>query len=799
MSLLTAEDRDELAVLGGERSLEERQETVVDGIARAAEAFADEVAVREGATEMSFRALQESSKALGRRLVGQGVRPGDFVGLFCRRSLHSVVGLLGILEARAAYVPIDPDLPAARVESLLADCGARLVVVGPAAEAESLPTGVRAVPVDGFTTPAEGPAGREDVLERPTRADAAYLLYTSGSTGRPKGVVVDHGALADYLQWASEEYAQGERLTYALCTSLSFDLTVTCLFLPLLTGGCLEIHPPSAGPVDTAVLDVARSGTAEVVKLTPAHLSLLRRVDLSSSALRRVIVGGEDFKTHLARAIHEQLGGRATLWNEYGPTEAVVGCTVHRFDPRVDEGSSVPIGLPADGVSLEILNGSGVAVPVGVPGELWIGGDRLARGYLGQVELTAERFQLDPARPERRRYRTGDLVRLSASGALEFLGRCDRQVKIGGLRIEPGEVEAALLSHPAVEDCVVVARRPRGAAERSARPDRHCARCGLSSSYPGVTFDDGGVCDTCLAYEEIRERAQAYFKRREELAALFEGSRRERGGDYDCLMLLSGGKDSTYALCQLVEMGLDVYAFTLDNGFISEAAKANIRRVTQELGVHHEMATTPAMNAIFRDSLARFSNVCHGCFKAIYTLSIARARALGIPRIVTGLSRGQMFETRLTEELFRDGRFSPEEVDAAVLAARKVYHRVDDEVARSLDVSMFRDDRVWEEVELVDFYRYCDDSLEEMLAYLDRKVPWVRPEDTGRSTNCLINDTGIYVHKRERGFHNYELPYSWDVRLGHKTRAEALAELDDEHRRGSGAPSARRDRLRARW
>ena len=265
-----------------------------------------------------------------------------------------------------------------------------------------------------------------------------------------------------------------------------------------------------------------------------------------------------------------------------------------------------------------------------------------------------------------------------------------------------------------------------------------------------------------------------------ELASVFEESARANESEYDCLMLLSGGKDSTYALCRLVEMGLSVYAFTLDNGFIADGAKENIRRVADMLGVPVEFATTPAMNAIFHDSLMRFANVCNGCFKTIYTLSMQRARQLGIPIIVTGLSRGQMFETRLTEEMFRDGRLSPEEVDSAVLAARKAYHRIPDEVARSLDVGMFEDDRIFEQVRFIDFYRYCDVGMDEMLSYLKREVPWVRPQDTGRSTNCLINDVGIYVHNRERGFHNYALPYSWDVRLGHKERDAALAELDDE-------------------
>jgi acyl carrier protein len=265
----------------------------------------------------------------------------------------------------------------------------------------------------------------------------------------------------------------------------------------------------------------------------------------------------------------------------------------------------------------------------------------------------------------------------------------------------------------------------------------------------------------------------------DELRALFRQSAGRGGGRYDCMMLLSGGKDSSYALCRLVEMGLRVYAFSFDNGYISEQAKENIRRVVAALHVDHEFATSPAMPAIFRDSLTRFSNVCNGCFKTIYTLSMNRARELGIPIIVTGLSRGQFFETRLTSELFRDGR-SAEEVDAAVLAARKAYHRLEDEVSRSLDVRIFQDDRIFEEIRIVDFYRYCDAGLDEILAYLEKRVPWMRPSDTGRSTNCLINDVGIYIHSRERGFHNYALPYSWDVRLSHKTRDEALDELHDE-------------------
>jgi acyl carrier protein len=243
-------------------------------------------------------------------------------------------------------------------------------------------------------------------------------------------------------------------------------------------------------------------------------------------------------------------------------------------------------------------------------------------------------------------------------------------------------------------------------------------------------------------------------------------------------VLLSGGKDSTYALAKLVGMGVSVLAFTLDNGYISESAKANIRRVVNVLGVDHVFGETPAMNEIFVDSLKRFSNVCNGCFKTIYTLSTKVAFEKKIPFIVTGLSRGQFFETRLTEELF--WKDDVESIDKTILEARKSYHRVDDAVKRLLDTSIFDEEAVFEKVQFLDFYRFVDVDFEEMMDYLDKHLPWIRPSDTGRSTNCLINQAGIFVHKKERGYSNYAFPYSWDVRMGHKTREVSLDEIDEE-------------------
>jgi acyl carrier protein len=244
------------------------------------------------------------------------------------------------------------------------------------------------------------------------------------------------------------------------------------------------------------------------------------------------------------------------------------------------------------------------------------------------------------------------------------------------------------------------------------------------------------------------------------------------------LVALSGGKDSTYALCKMVELGAKPLAITLDPGYLSDIARENISRVTRALRVEHRYLTTPVMKEIFVDSLKRHSNVCNGCFKTLYTLSVNLALELNVGCIVTGLSRGQLFETRLSY-LYKTDTYDEERIEHDILQARLIYHRMDDAVSRLLDTRCFQDSALFGKVRFLDFYRYVDVSVDEVYRYLQSEVGWTRPGDTGRSTNCLINNTGIFVHNAERGYHNYSLPYSWDVRLGHKSREAAMRELDD--------------------
>ena len=247
-----------------------------------------------------------------------------------------------------------------------------------------------------------------------------------------------------------------------------------------------------------------------------------------------------------------------------------------------------------------------------------------------------------------------------------------------------------------------------------------CVRCGLGIDVPGVELDDAASVRRVRSFDVVAPQTDEWFRTEADLDERL-ASRAPRAGEYDCLHLLSGGKDSTYALYQLVERGWRVHALTLDNGFISEGAKENVRRSIADLGITHEFATTDAMNEIFRDSLDRYSNVCQGCYKTIYTLAVARAHEMGIPVIVTGLSRGQFFETRLVPHQFDEGRFDPDAIDATVLEARRVYHHTPDAVTELLPEQAVFDATasVLDEIEFVDFYRYVDVDLAELYRYLE--------------------------------------------------------------------------------
>jgi amino acid adenylation domain-containing protein len=725
-------------------------------IQRRLRAEPDLVVVEYRETTLTAAEFDRRADVLAHRLVADGLRPGGTVGLRMPRSIDVLIAVHGVLRAGGVFVMLSPDDPPARHELIAADAELFTILDELPAVAPETPAGTSTLPEVGLD-------------------DRAYVLYTSGSTGEPKGVPISHRGLADYLRFAVDAYVgDGPPPVVALHSALVFDLTITSLFLSFLTGGRVVVFDQE--PV-TALGEIARDDRITLLKATPSQLELFVRLAAEPRPLQTVVVGGEAFRRPVAQRMLDVCEPGVRIFNEYGPTEAVVGCMIHEWSPDDDHGIDVPIGHACPGSELRILDADGHPTPTGAWGELFVRRPGMAQHYLNRPELSAERF-VDLDADGAVWYRTGDRARVERPGVAVYGGRMDDQLKVNGIRLEPAEVEAALVAVDGIESALVRIWHP---ADRAGTDVERCTRCGLGVDVPGVELDGSGVCNACRTFEIVAPQTERWFRTEADLADRLAAARVRRTGEYDCLHLLSGGKDSTYALYQLVEQGWRVHALTLDNGFISDGAKENVRRSIADLGITHEFATTEAMNEIFRDSLDRYSNVCQGCYKTIYTIAVARARQLGIPVIVTGLSRGQFFETRLVPHQFESGRFDPDEIDQTVLEARRVYHQTPDAVTELLpEQRVFDDISVLDEIEFVDFYRYVDVDLAELYRFLEERAPWVRPADTGRSTNCLINVAGISVHRRERGFHNYAEPYSWDVRLGHKTRDEALEELDDE-------------------
>ncbi|MHC3426245.1 amino acid adenylation domain-containing protein [Streptomyces sp. DT18] len=416
---------------------------------------------------LSYAELAARADRFAAGLRRAGVREGDHVGVCLRRGPDLLAAFLGVWLAGGTYVPIDPHHPAARIAAVLADTG-QPPVVTEAGTATSLPGGVRPLFTDTFAEPpADPPAdaghpadaasrGAEGAVEFHADAERpAYVLHTSGSTGRPKGVLVPHGGIANRVRWLARRLRPGDRML--LKTTVGFDAAGLELFAPLVAGATVVLAPEGAERDPAALLRTVGEHRVTVLQGVP---SVYRRLVEEpgwehATALRLLFSAGEPLHAELCRALSERAPG-AEIWNTYGPTEASVDITEHRWDPERDPGA-VPIGRPIGNMRVVVLDRAGHPVPLGVPGELHAGGVGLALGYLGRPGQTAERFVPDPHRPGARLYRTGDRVRWRADGVLEYLGRLDQQVKVNGVRIEPGEVEAALAAHPWVRAAVVAA------------------------------------------------------------------------------------------------------------------------------------------------------------------------------------------------------------------------------------------------------------------------------------------------------------------------------------------------------
>ena len=427
------------------------------------------IALVDGERQVTFQEIQRLASQLAHTLSREGAGPESLVALCLERSAGLVVAVLAILKTGGAYVPLDPSYPVERLAFLLEDSRALLLVTRRSLAA-TFPAGTtRVLCLEGerLEHNEEG-VSSDPIREDVTPQHLAYIIYTSGSTGRPKGVMVTHQGLMNYLSWAIKAYDLTDPADYGalLHSSISFDLTVTSLFAPLLVGQTLRLLGEDEKETLQAALQVP--GTFRLLKITPAHLEMLGQPQAwapgeAEGKVGTLIVGGEALlRRHLSAWQASAPGSR--IINEYGPTETVVGCCTYELPALEQVQEPIPIGRPIANTQLYILDRSLQPLPIGVAGELYIGGAGVARGYLQRPELTAERFVPDPfgGMVGARLYRSGDLARYRPDGTIEFIGRLDQQVKVRGYRIEPGEIEAVLHEHPAVAEAFVVVREARG-------------------------------------------------------------------------------------------------------------------------------------------------------------------------------------------------------------------------------------------------------------------------------------------------------------------------------------------------
>ncbi|MHC0062934.1 amino acid adenylation domain-containing protein [Nostoc sp. UIC 10890] len=451
-----------------------QDQTLVTMFEQQAARTPDNIAVVFEDQSLSYEELNQKANQLANYLLElkteQQLPDNPLIAICVERSLEMVIGLFGILKMGGAYVPIDPNYPQERIRFMLEDCGVRVLLTH-----SQLKNRLAIKECDGqyqiLYLDREGTGKREQGTENPkiqNQDDLAYVIYTSGSTGQPKGVEILHRGLSNYLHWAKDFYAVAQGQGTPVQSSLSFDATITSLFLPLICGRTTTLVREKQ-EIEALANIVKQNKHLSLVKITPSHLEILNQQlnpDAMPNRVNAFILGGEALQANqiIPWLTHAP---NTRLINEYGPTEAVVGCCVYEATGKKDVIGDLLIGQPIANARIYILDNQNQPLPPGIPGELCIAGAGLARGYLNRAEFTAEKFiELELFGEKERVYKTGDLARWLRDGNLEYLGRIDNQIKLRGFRVELGEIEALLAQHPKIQQAVVILAGESAIAQR---------------------------------------------------------------------------------------------------------------------------------------------------------------------------------------------------------------------------------------------------------------------------------------------------------------------------------------------
>lgn len=416
--------------------------TVIDLIKSQIEKYPARTAVEHNGINLSFRDLDRQTDILAFMLKDSGLHNNEIAAIYMKNSIDVFIGILGIMKAGGAFLPIDMNCPPERIQYMLEDSKSRFLITN--LETNDIFFSGTVISINEVINCLI--YNNSSITCEIKQDNLAYVLYTSGSTGRPKGVMINHAALFNYIQWACRQYITMEQEVFPLYTSLSFDLTITTLFVPLASGGTVVVYDDKY--IDKAIERMLSDDRCTIIKMTPSHLQLICNMDKFSSSVKKLILGGENLSVELARSACATFGEDIIIYNEYGPTEATVGCMIYQYNPRKDCQGSVPIGKPIDRFCIYILDKDRNPVPVGWPGEIYIAGSGVAQGYLNKPELTSQVFIKDKRYRDEPLYRTGDLARFICDDCMEYIGRIDNQKKLNGFRIELGEIEWSLQLYP---------------------------------------------------------------------------------------------------------------------------------------------------------------------------------------------------------------------------------------------------------------------------------------------------------------------------------------------------------------
>lgn len=410
----------------------------------------NKLAIVEEKKELTYSELLNCINNLAYRLTASGIKYKDNVCLFFDNSVELVALILACLKIGACYIPLNTSFPIERVKYIMEDSNSSAIITNS--------KNVKKIP--GFTNSivinyedlefSSNKDYNEDLLNSD---DLAYTIYTSGSTGNPKGVQIANRSLVNYIYWCAKQYVAGETANFPLYSSIAFDLTVTSVFTPLISGNAIYVYNNS-NP-ELLIKEIVEDKKIQVLKLTPAHLTLLLDVATPDTCIKKLILGGDILTAEICKAITNKLHNGIKIYNEYGPTEATVGCMIYEYS-LLDDYVSVPIGRPIDNVKIYIFNSSMNLMPYNTIGEMYIGGDCLSKGYLNLPEVNKKSFVQNPFNKKEVLYKTGDLAVMHPNGVMEYIGRSDFQIKINGYRIETGEVQSQILKYPSIKDCYVI-------------------------------------------------------------------------------------------------------------------------------------------------------------------------------------------------------------------------------------------------------------------------------------------------------------------------------------------------------